>query len=86
MINKKCQMDIKGMVIKYTLSVLFVALIVTVFYQFGMLGKITPGGGVADLGVTGQGITAAAVAEPNTTERNNQTISEETEEQTENPN
>lgn len=69
-IGKKAQLDIKGMMIKYILAFFFVTITVLALSQIGMIGKITPGGGVSDLGIMEQGITAAAVVEQNNTEVN----------------
>ena len=69
--NRKSQLDMKGMAIKYVLAFFFVAVTVVALSQIGIIGKVTPGGGVKDLGVTGPGhMTAAVVAEENDTEVN----------------
>ena len=69
--HRRAQLDMKGMVIKYVLAFFFVAVTVVALSQIGIIGKVTPGGGVKDLGVTGPGhMTAAAVVEQNNTEVN----------------
>jgi hypothetical protein len=80
MMNKKCQLDIKGMTIKYTLSVFFIAVVVVSLSFLGVIGNVTPSGGVKDFGVIGQGITAAAVVEQNASDNVNDTVSEGAEE------
>lgn len=61
------------MVLKYTLAIFFVIVMLTALSKIGLIGKITPGGGIKDLGVTGTEITAAVVAEP---EENNTKVNE----------
>ena len=80
--DKKAQLDMKGMAIKYFLALFFVAITVVALAQIGIIGKITPGGGVQDLGATGPGyMTGAAVTE--TQENTNETKINQTQEITE---
>lgn len=68
--NRKAQLDMKGMVIKYCLAFFFVTITVVALSQIGIIGKITPRGGVLDLG--GGQITAAVVVDQNITEEINE--------------
>lgn len=69
-IDKKAQLDMKGMVIKYALAFFFVTITVVALSQIGIIGRITPNGGIDGEG--GQ-ITAAAVVETNISEEYNDT-------------
>ena len=64
--NKKAQLDMKGMAIRYALAFFFVTITVVALSQIGIIGKITPGGGVQDTTLSGQGqMTGAVVADQN---------------------
>ncbi|MBW2991970.1 hypothetical protein KY345_02000 [Candidatus Woesearchaeota archaeon] len=81
--NSKGQLDLKGMTIKYVIAFFFVTITVIALSQIGIIGKITPGGGVKDLGVTGPGhMTAAAVVEQNDSVNETEEIEESLEEET----
>lgn len=69
--NKSAQLDMKGMVIKYCLAFFFVTITVVALSQIGIIGKITPGEGIMDLG--GGQITAAVIVDQNITEEVNET-------------
>ena len=75
--DKKCQLDIKGMAIKYALAVAFVAVVVVSLSQVGIIGNVTPSGGVKDLGIIGPGITAAVVVDQDSENQVNETVEAE---------
>jgi hypothetical protein len=76
--DRKAQMDMKGMVVKYVIAVFFVMVAVTALSQIGLIGKITPGGGTKDIVLTGAAVVQTDV---NMTKDVNQTlVNEEVEE------
>jgi|GEM_PF-2479176 len=63
-LNKKGQLDLKGMAVKYIMAFLFVVVVVVALSQIGIIGKITPAGGLIEGDDAGHITRAAVGTEP----------------------